>query len=509
MNTTANDRRAFLRRSLMTGLGLGLGGGYGLGLPAEAAEKIAAGDAGAHAIPWGELADKMAGPLLRPGDPGFADLALPYNLVNAPVVPGAIARCVLVNDVAQAIQWARENGVPLVARSGGHSMAGFAVTTGLMIDVKLLNQTSFDSNTGIATIGGGLLNGGLYQALQANNVTITHGRCPKVGAAGYLLGGGIGFDVRRLGIASDSMVKSQIVTAEGDILTLSDKENSDLFWACRGGGGGNFGINTSFSVQTSPAPKSVTASRLIWTEKIDRVLPAIFAALQDCTVRLGAWITATAVTPEELASGEDVNIIFEGQLVGPPEELADILAPVYEIKRPSISDIKVLSYWDAQDNFFTDTPESKKFLSRTQYFRGRISPAICAVLLDFLRRWPGTSKSATASFMQMGGAVNALPPDATAFVHRTSDWLLLYYPKWSVTDPEEVSIKAMVWQASLYDAVAPYAIPEAYQNFMDYSLQTYLSQYYRSNLGRLMRVKAAVDPTEVFKFPQSIPPAKI
>ena len=130
-----------------------------------------------------------------------------------------------------------------------------------MIDTKLMNQATFDSQTGVATIGGGTLNAGVYEALSQNNATITDGRCPTVGAAGFLLGGGIGFNIRRLGIGCDALVTSQIVTADGDILTLSEKENPSLFLACRGGGGGNFGINTSFSVQTTPVPDLITGAQ--------------------------------------------------------------------------------------------------------------------------------------------------------------------------------------------------------------------------------------------------------
>jgi FAD/FMN-containing dehydrogenase len=159
------------------------------------------------------LARSISGRVLRPGDPGFAALALPYNLREASVQPAGIARCRSAKDVATSIKWARKYHYPLIARSGGHSAGDYSVTTGLMIDTKLMNQTSFNSKTGIATVGGGTLNTGVYEALSQNDVTITHGRCPTVGAAGFLLGGGIGFNTRRLGVGSDALVASQLVTA--------------------------------------------------------------------------------------------------------------------------------------------------------------------------------------------------------------------------------------------------------------------------------------------------------
>jgi FAD/FMN-containing dehydrogenase len=217
--------------------------------------------------PWELLARSISGPVVRPGDPGYAALALPFNPRVASIMPAGIALCRSAEDVATSIRWARKYNFPLISRSGGHSAAGYSVTTGLMIDIKLMKQATFDTETRVATI--------------------THGRCPAIGASGFLLGGGVGLNIRTLGIGSDTLVAGQIVAADGEIATLSDKENSDLFWACRGGGGGNFGINTSFSIRTVPAPSFVTAARLIWTTKIDKVFPALLAALYESPVSQG------------------------------------------------------------------------------------------------------------------------------------------------------------------------------------------------------------------------------
>jgi FAD/FMN-containing dehydrogenase len=158
--------------------------------------------------------------------------------------PAGVARCANASDVAQSILWAREYTVPFVARCGGHSYAGYSTTPGLMIDLGLLNRIDFDPATRVATIGGGTLNSTLYPTLQKLGVTITHGRCPTVGVGGFFLGGGIGFNMRAHGLACDQLVGTQLVTADGQVRTVDP--TSDLFWACRGGAGGNFGVNTSF-----------------------------------------------------------------------------------------------------------------------------------------------------------------------------------------------------------------------------------------------------------------------
>ena len=506
MEPDSEQRKTQLsRRSFVVG-GVATTAIGGLVAPWTAADSALAGDESRRTDPWTILARSISGPVLRPGDRGFYALALPYNLRAASVIPAGIARCRNAGDVATSLKWAQKYHFPLVARSGGHSAADFSVTRGLMIDTKLMKQTGFDSQTGIATIGGGTLNSGVYEALQQNDATITHGRCPTVGAAGFLLGGGVGFNIRRLGMASDSLVSSQIVTADGEILTLSERQNSDLFWACRGGGGGNFGINTSFSVQTSPAPASVTAARLIWTSKGERVFTALVGALEESPRTLGSWTTVSAVTPRDLAKGKDVPVYFEGQLLGTPAELKRIVRPALAVAQPSDeSKIEELGYWDAQKNFFSDTQAPTEFQNRAFYFRGPISHEAIGTIFHWLRRWPGTSKYCNISFLQTGDKANSVPANATAFVHRDNDWYMLWYLKWSREDSRARVQANLAWLSAFYDAMRPFTIPQAYQNFMDPSLTDYLQQYYASNVPRLVRIKTAVDPREVFRFPQGIP----
>src|SRR5262249_15068484 len=140
--------------------------------------------------------------------------------------------------------------------------AGYSTTPGLMIDLGGLRGVDFDPATRVATVGGGVINSTLYAALQRNGVTITHGRCPRVGVGGFFLGGGIGFNMRAHGLACDQLKATQIVTADGQVRTVDG--SADLFWACRGGAGGNFGINTSFSVQTFDVPRQLTVFSLSW-----------------------------------------------------------------------------------------------------------------------------------------------------------------------------------------------------------------------------------------------------
>jgi len=234
-------RRQFLAKSarLAAGAGFGLSA---LGMTSCGGGSSSASTSSSNNSAWRELARRISGPVLRPGDHGFKATALPNNLRYASILPQGIAKCISANDVAQAILWSQQNDIALITRSGGHSYAGFSTTHGLMIDMTLINQAQFAPSTGIVTIGGGIRNVDLYSALQSAEATITHCRCTGVGGARFLLGGRIGFNMRRYGLACDQVLSSELVTADGQILTLSATENPDLFWACQGGGGGNFGI---------------------------------------------------------------------------------------------------------------------------------------------------------------------------------------------------------------------------------------------------------------------------
>ena len=165
------------------------------------------------------LARSLQGTLLLPGSPGFDSASAPWNLRYAGQKPAAVARCLNAVDVQTCIQWSVINQVPLVARSGGHSYAGYSLTPGLMIDVSPINQIQFDGASGLAVVGGGARNSDVYSVLRPPSVAITHGRCKAVGVAGLVLGGGIGFNMRAQGLTCDQLVETEIVTAAGEILT--------------------------------------------------------------------------------------------------------------------------------------------------------------------------------------------------------------------------------------------------------------------------------------------------
>ena len=493
------SRRNFLRASAGLALGLGLA-------PLERLAGYSGRVLARDDPPWDALGAKLSGQLVRPDDMDYLSYASPWNLRYASILPGGVARCLDARDVQTSLQWANEHGVPLVIRSGGHSYAGFSTTLGLMIDVSPMNQVAFDSRTGRATLGGGARNGDVYANLRPAGVAVTHGRCKAVGVAGLVLGGGIGFNMRAHGLTCDQLVETELVLADGSLLRCSETQNDDLFWACRGGGGGNFGVNTSFTFQTFPVAE-LTVYDITWTENTDDVL----AALQDIVLSspnsLGCKVSVNA---QRSGSQTMVGVNLLGQLRGTPAELHDLLAPAYAVAsgRPSIADIRQLEYWDAQE-FLSEEGDPAYSHERSRYVADRIPDEGLARIMQYMRSWPGTSAGASWKFFLLGGEVRSLAPSATAYVHRPAAMISSIALEWDATEEgTDALARNQAWLDEFHAAMGPYTSDRCYQNFIDPSQTDWQRAYYGSNLGRLIEAKTRYDPENVFSFPQSIPVAE-
>jgi len=461
-------------------------------LPGRAAAETSTA---ASSTPWNQLARSLQGPLLKKDAPDFAQIASPWNLRFASRIPAGIARCTSPEDVRACLNWARSNDVPLAIRSGGHSYAGFSTTSGLMIDVSLMNEVGGLDAAGRVRMNGGARNANVYSALGPVNRALTHGRCKGVGVAGLVLGGGIGFSQRLRGLTCDQLIETEIVIGSGELLRCNEEENADLFWACRGGGGGNFGVNTSLTFQTFPVDV-VTVFRLAWTTGLDELLPASLDLLPTTPDRLGCKLLVD--------TGKDVRLELLGQLAGTQDELAALLAPLYRIATPSEADISTLPYWDSQELLSEEGPPEYTH-ERSRYIFRPLPPEGSRTILDFVRRWPGTHDGAQWKIFLAGGAVAAVPPDATAFVHRKALMLSAIDLAWTPEDDEATVAANQAWLDEFHAAMRKFSSDECFQNFADEAETDYLRAYYGSNLERLVEIKRRYDPNNVFRFPQSVP----
>jgi FAD/FMN-containing dehydrogenase len=496
--TGRTTRREFVRRA---------GGGLAAaGLASQVGWLAACGDDAAPAPDWAALAGSLDGRLARPGDAGFERVSVPYNAVWADVVPQGVALCRGDADVSACVDWARESGVAVAVRSGGHNYAGYCTGPGLVINLGSMRDVEVDDDAGTVRALPGARNTMIYAGLQPHGVAISAGRCPTVAVGGLVLGGGIGFSSRKLGLTCDHLIEAEIVTADGELRRCSDRENADLFWALRGGGGGNFGVCTSYTFETRPV-SDVAIYDVAWEWRDAADVWAAFqgvieAAPDEFSARVGVGAAGDPATGE----AGDPSISILGQYFGPVDELEDILSPALRAGRTSKRLIEARTFWQAKDYFFDNVPKDR-FAVKSAYLDQPLADAGIETLLAAVESWPGSSNTdgAGAAMFASGGAINRVAPAETAFVHRDQFAVLATESTWTGDDPEATVDANVAWIEDLASALAPYVSGSAYQNFIDRSQPDWERAYYGTNLERLSEVKRRYDPEDLFSFEQSIP----
>ena len=456
---------------------------------------------------WAALARRLRGPLLRPGDRGYRAASTPYNHRYAGIHPEGVALCADTADARTALLWARENRVPFAVRSGGHSYAGYSTSAGLVISLARMNWVRVDRESLTIRLGPGALNRDLYAALAGTGVATPGGRCPSVAVSGLLLGGGFGFSSRHMGLTCDQLLATEVVTACGDVLRVSARSHPDLMWACQGGGGGNFGINTGYLLRAHRVG-AVSVYRLEWAWRhaaaaLSSMLDLMATAPSRLSCRVGADVSGGGPAAGGTAKR---GVSALGLYFGPARELTDLIAPVLAAAPPEARLIEDRSYHQAQALLAKNVPFGE-FTSKSRYLDRPLPGDGIDTLIRWVERWPGSSNpaGAGATIFAWGGAIGRVAPRATAFVHRGPAFLMDNETTWTRRDSPRAVSAGLDWVAGIYDALAPYGTDQAYQNFMDPALKDWETAYYGANLDRLIRVKRAYDPDRVFRFPQAIP----
>ena len=494
---TASTRRQFLRSAAAAAAAAQLPLDGAIAAPSRARRAAAGGRVGERA--WRELERRLQGRVLRPGESRYARASLPFNRRYADVLPAGIARCAGEDDVREAVVWAREHDVPLAARSGGHSYAGYSTTRGLLIDLGAMRSVRVDDEAGTVVAQAGARNTGIYAALQPYDVAISAGRCPTVAIGGLALGGGFGFSSRALGLTCDSLVETRLVTAEGRILRVTRDRHPDLFWALRGGGGGNFGISTQFRFRTSPV-SSVGLYDLAWdAEHAPKVMLALETMMRDAPHTLSCRMGMGS-------NGRDAPTVTAlGQLLGPVAQLRELLGPVLAVARPRRSLIARRTFWQAKDHFFHNTPIDR-FAVKSSFVDGALTEQALDVIARGVGRYPGSANEdgGGVALYAWGGRIGRVPAGATAFVHRHASWLMAYDASWTARDSRSTVARNLDWLGGFAEELRPHVSGAAYQNFIDRSQPHWRRAYYGSNFKRLAAVKRRVDPGDLFSFRQGV-----
>lgn len=449
---------------------------------------------------WNELAYSIKGNLLKPHSYDFKKRATPWALQYSYTLPQGIAMCINEEDISTCILWAKRNKIPFVARSGGHSYGGYSTTTGLIIDVSSMNKVTHHPESNRITAAAGVRNLNVFETGKKLNLAITHGRCFNVGVAGLVLGGGIGFDMRENGYTCDKLVETKVVLANGKIVTCNENENTDLFWACRGAGGGNFGIHTSFTFDTF-TPGNITIFDIKWSENIREVFTAMQSIIKTAPDTFGLKLSISAIKQFDTSA---LTISILGQLSGSESELRSLIAPVLEISGQTKNKIVTLPYWDGQNEISEEgLPEYAH--ERSRFVSGDLSETAFDTIIENLEKWPGTSKAATWKYFLLGGEIDKKSPEDMAFVHRGYTMLSSAELEWTKDDSDSVVATNEAWLDKFHNQMEAFTSSHCYQNFIDPAQNDYLNAYYGDNLTKLKEVKRKYDPDNLFRYPQSIP----
>jgi FAD/FMN-containing dehydrogenase len=407
--------------------------------------------------------------------------------------------------VRKIVSWSAADGVRPIPRSGGHSYAGYSTGPGLVVDLRSLRGIAYDTASRTATVGAGARLIDVETALAAHGRAIPSGSCATVGIGGLAQGGGVGLASRAYGTTSDNVLSLGIVTADGRHRICDARTNADLYWACRGGGGGNFGIVTHFRLKTHPAPDvSYFFADWSWSQAAD-----VIDAWQSWVPHVRDELFAIC----SLSGGSRPSVQVFGQYLGPASAMQRALAALLRLPGVRLT-TGSSGYLDAQLRWAGclgktiaqcrlagepgGTLQRAAFAGKSDYLNAPLSRAGRNTIIHWIERGQGT-----LLLDSYGGAINRRAPNETAFVHRNAIGSLQYLVYWGSASSAG---PALAWIRGFYAAMRPYVSGFAYQNYIDHDLAGWAHAYYGVNYPRLQRIKRDVDPHGLFHFAQSVRP---
>jgi FAD binding domain/Berberine and berberine like len=441
-----------------------------------------------------KLRTVIRGETYRPGEPGYdAARTVPNAMIDRR--PAVIARCTGAADVIECVRFARESEVLVAVRGGGHSVAGKSVCDGgLVIDLSAMKGIRVDPARRTVRAETGLKLGEFDRETQAFGLATTLGVVPTVGIAGLTLGGGWGNLHAKYGLAIDNVIGADVVTADGQLLTVNATENPDLYWGVRGGSG-NFGVITSLEYRLHPVGPVFGG--------------AVFHPAAKAKEVLRFWREYAASIPDELVlQGGSLTLpdgvpVFgiAGCYCGPVSEGEKILRPLRSFGPPMADAFGAMSYLQIQGMFESFFPPGRLVYTKSNFIRSMDDETV-----DALVSWVGKSPSryTFAPFLEhWHGAATRVPPTDTAFPHRQYSWNLLAWSMWESSADSEKNIQ---WNRGCCEALRPFLIPSAYSNYLTDEGEAITREAYGANYERLVALKKKYDPTNFFRMNHNIKP---
>lgn len=456
----------------------------------------------------------LTGTVVNQTSPTFGLDILDANQGFIPAIPCTVVFCNSTDDVINAVKYAATYNITPAVRSGRHSYMAYSVlSSSLVIDVSQLSEIT-DLGQGTIKFGAGVRLIEAYDFASRLNLIFPGGTCPNVGLSGFVLGGGYGFWARKFGLAIDSLESVDIVLPNGELVTANETYYSDLFWACRGAGNGNFGVVVSLTLTLTQIPSSQLISKYVinWNGEQQSAI-------------IDYWQEWLQTIPDELTANLVVyhaSIDSNGVFLGNGPDLQYIIAPLLKIGVVVSYNISTMSYRDAilritgcqnftqclEEGRQNPTPTTHGFRGKSSYVDTPLSSTGIQTLLAYMQ---GQSYHNNCSGCQMtavmfdsyGGVINTVPSNLTAFPHRDMMFHMQTLIYWNSTS--QFGQQANTWVQGFYNDMLQHVSPYAYFNYIDGDVTDWEDAYFSTNLPRLLDVKQTYDPSTLFRYPQSLP----
>ena len=450
-----------------------------------------------------QLAASLKGTLLEPGQPGYNEARTIWNAM-IDRNPALIVRCGNAADVAAAVRFARENDLLLGVRGGGHNIGGNGICEGgVQIDFSALNSVQVDAQARRARVEPGATLADVDRETQRYGLAVPVGINSTTGIAGLTLGGGFGWISRKYGLTIDSLASAEVVTADGRLRRVNSLQEPDLFWAIRGGGG-NFGVVTSFEFQLHPLGPDVVAGLIVHPFKDAR---AVLQSYREACARmpddLTCWVVMRKAPPLPFLPAEVHGtevVVLAVCYIGDPAQSEKVLAPLRAIGKPIAEQIGTVPFTGWQAGFDALlTPGARNYWKSVDF--AELSDGALSAMLDGVSRLP--DPQCEIFIAQMGGATARVPSDATPFAHRSAPFAMNVHARWN--DPAR-DADCVAWARRVYENVRPHAIEGVYVNFLTAEEGDRVQPAYGDNYDRLVDIKNLYDPTNLFRLNQNIRP---
>ncbi|MCP6762682.1 MAG: FAD-binding oxidoreductase [Fischerella sp. CENA71] len=449
------------------------------------------------------LKTHIKGHVVLPDDPRYDEVREIWNAM-IDRRPTVIIQCANADDVSQAILFARNNGLEISIRGAGHNIAGNAVCdNGIMIDLSTMKNVRVDAHNRRAYVEPGATLGDFDQVAQIHGLATPVGINSTTGIAGLTLGGGFGWLTRKYGLTIDNLISAEVITADGNKTRTSENENSDLFWAIRGGGG-NFGVVTEFEFELHPVGPEILAGLIVFPfSQAKQVLTQYRKFVESAPEELNVWVVLRKAPPlpflPENVHGKEVVVlpVFYAGDIAEGEKLIEPLRSFGEAYGEHIGVQPYVEWQQAFDPLLTRGARN--------YWKSHNFTELQDGVLDAIAESAGKLPSPQCEIFIgcIAGESNRVPADATAYYHRDAKFVLNVHGRWDDVADDE---KGIAWAREFFQASAPYASAGAYVNFMTEEEGDRITAAYGSNYDRLVQIKRRYDPENIFHLNQNIKP---